>query len=144
MDSYQTALRISFIALALLRGVAASCAGDLPGVVSYPLPAPIHSSPGFTQVPASQTGITFSNIVTSFRSLHTLVASGVAAGDVDGDGLCDLYFCSQDGPNALYRNLGNWRFEDITESAGVACRGRLEAGQTGFSSTMGQAISRRI
>ena len=45
----------------------------------------------------------------------------MAAGDVDGDGRCDLYFCGLDGPNALYRNLGNWRFEDISHTAGVAC-----------------------
>ena len=45
----------------------------------------------------------------------------MAAGDVDGDGWVDLYFCGLDGPNKLYRNLGNWQFEDITSLAGVAC-----------------------
>ncbi|PYN64033.1 MAG: hypothetical protein DMD93_23020, partial [Candidatus Rokuibacteriota bacterium] len=45
---------------------------------------------------------------------------GVAVGDVDGDGLPDLYFTSNVGPNRLYRNKGNYRFEDITERAGVA------------------------
>jgi hypothetical protein len=49
---------------------------------------------------------------------------------VDGDGLCDLYFCSQDGPNVLYRNLGNWKFEDVTASAGVACPGQHSIGAT--------------
>ena len=44
----------------------------------------------------------------------------MAAGDIDGDGRCDLYFCGLDRPNALYRNLGNWKFEDIAASAGVA------------------------
>ncbi len=47
--------------------------------------------------------------------------SGVAAGDVDGDGRCDLYFCNIAGTNALFRNLGNWRFENITAAAGVLC-----------------------
>ncbi|MBI2926268.1 MAG: CRTAC1 family protein, partial [Verrucomicrobia bacterium] len=47
--------------------------------------------------------------------------SGVAAGDVDGDGLCDLYFGRLEGGNALYRNQGDWRFEDATAAAGVAC-----------------------
>jgi hypothetical protein len=47
---------------------------------------------------------------------------------VDGDGRIDLYFCRMDGPNVLYRNLGDWKFEDITERAGVACAGRHSLG----------------
>lgn len=47
--------------------------------------------------------------------------SGVAAGDIDGDGRSDLYFCAIEGTNRLYRNLGGWRFEDITDTAGVGC-----------------------
>lgn len=44
---------------------------------------------------------------------------GVAVGDVDRDGLPDLYVTVWAGPNRLYRNLGGGRFEDVTESAGV-------------------------
>jgi hypothetical protein len=44
--------------------------------------------------------------------------SGVAVGDFDGDGRDDLYFCNQLGPNALYRNAGGGRFEDVTAKAG--------------------------
>src|SRR5437762_2035474 len=35
--------------------------------------------------------------------------------------LVDLYFCGLDNGNALYRNLGNWKLQEITASAGVAC-----------------------
>jgi hypothetical protein len=49
--------------------------------------------------------------------------SGVAAGDIDGDGRCDLYFGSIEGGNRLYRNLGDWRFVDIATTAGVSCSG---------------------
>jgi hypothetical protein len=45
--------------------------------------------------------------------------SGVAAGDIDGDGWCDLFFCGLNSPNRLYRNLGAWRFQDITDVAGL-------------------------
>ncbi|TMP97205.1 MAG: VCBS repeat-containing protein, partial [Verrucomicrobia bacterium] len=79
---------------------------------------------GFTLLGSATTAITFSNLLADEHSLtnrNLLSGSGVAAGDIDGDGLVDLYFCGLDNHNALYRNLGNWRFEDITASAGVAC-----------------------
>ena len=56
-------------------------------VESFPLRVTSHASPGFSLMPSSQTGIIFSNSVVSFRSSPTLVTSGIAAGDVDGDGL---------------------------------------------------------
>ena len=88
-------------------------------------PVPDHAA-GFTRLEPSQTGIVFTNLVSPWRATTNQIylnGSGVAAGDVDGDGWCDLFFCSLDGSCALYRNLGNWRFEDITEKAGVACKG---------------------
>ena len=40
----------------------------------------------------------------------------------------DLYFCSLEGGNRLFRNLGNWRFADVTDGAGVACTNQLSTG----------------
>jgi hypothetical protein len=80
---------------------------------------------GFTLMPAEHTGIRFTNNLAENRALGSLIlpsGSGVAAGDVDGDGWCDAYFCGLKTGNRLYRNLGDWRFEDITEQAGVACK----------------------
>jgi hypothetical protein len=89
--------------------------------------APASSRPaGFSRLPSEVTGIRFTNLVAESRSLtnHILLnGSGVAAGDIDGDGRCDLYFSSLDGPNALYRNRGNWKFEEVAAAAGVACPG---------------------
>jgi hypothetical protein len=79
---------------------------------------------GFTLLPPEQTGIFFTNALSEQRTLSSEIlpsGSGVAAGDVDGDGLCDLYFCALKTGNHLYRNLGNWKFEDITQKAGVGC-----------------------
>jgi hypothetical protein len=78
---------------------------------------------GFTLVAPSDTGITFTNLVPEQRHLTNQIllnGSGVAAGDIDGDGRCDLFFCRLGGPSSLYRNLGNWKFEDVTQSAGVS------------------------
>src|SRR5256714_7650596 len=80
----------------------------------------------FTLLTPAQTGIQFSNLLPEkpdFNILNYLYyynGAGVAVGDVDGDGLPDLYFTSNLGANRLYRNLGNYRFEDITDKAGVA------------------------
>src|SRR6185369_12597535 len=41
----------------------------------------------------------------------------------DGDGLCDIFLCSLDGPCALYRNLGHWHFENVTRAAGLSLAG---------------------
>ena len=115
-------------ALLLLSGPALFSA-DLqwtaaPGFRSAELTVPASGQTGFTLLPVSLTGIAFSNVLAQERSLTNQIllnGSGVAAGDVDGDGWCDLYFCRLDGPNVLYRNRGNWRFEDVTKAAGVAC-----------------------
>ncbi len=72
------------------------------------------------------TGVTFANNLPEkpdFNILNYLYyynGGGVAVGDIDGDGLPDLYFTSNLGPNKLYRNKGNYQFEDITDKAGVA------------------------
>ncbi|HVS63908.1 MAG TPA: CRTAC1 family protein [Thermoanaerobaculia bacterium] len=60
-----------------------------------------------------------------YKMVHYDHGNGVAAADVDGDGRLDLYFVSQLGPNELWRNLGEGRFENITERAGVALADRV-------------------
>jgi hypothetical protein len=77
-----------------------------------------------------ESGITYRNRVVSdaaktYKSAHYDHGTGMAVADVDGDGRLDVYFVSQVGGNALWRNLGDGRFEDITREAGVALTDRV-------------------
>jgi hypothetical protein len=86
---------------------------------------------GFTLLSEAITGIRFTNHLAD-RSVAEnqirLLGSGVALGDIDGDGRCDIYLCRLEGPNVLYRNLGDWKFENITDQAGVACAEQYSTG----------------
>ena len=77
---------------------------------------------GFTLLAPEQTGIGFINHLNEWASAENRVlnnGSGVAAGDYDNDGLPDLFFCSLNNQNALFKNLGNWRFTNVTAQAGL-------------------------
>ena len=127
-----------FVRVTLLA--AAVCGGCGPGALDWveedgyrwaELRVSGEDEPGFERLDSSETGISFENVVTEEQYIansHYLNGSGVAAGDVDGDGRVDLYFAGMDGPNQLYRNLGGWRFEDIAEEAGVAAVDRFSTG----------------
>ena len=109
------------------------------GYRSAPLQVSESSKNGFQRMPESLTGIGFVNRLSENRYLTNQIylnGSGVAVGDVDGDGLCDLYFCNLDGPNVLYRNRGGFQFEDITSDAGTACSG-LDSTGTVFADVDG-------
>jgi hypothetical protein len=79
---------------------------------------------------AVESGITFRNRMTEdsgvhHKAVHYDHGNGIAVADVDGDGKLDVYFTNQIGGNALWRNLGAGRFEDLTARAGVALADRV-------------------
>lgn len=79
----------------------------------------------FELLPTSQTGIDFVNKVEENDTMNVLeymniyTGAGVAAGDINNDGLIDLYFSGNQTSGRLYLNKGNFKFEDITEKAGL-------------------------
>ncbi|MEW7281242.1 VCBS repeat-containing protein [Aquimarina sp. 2201CG1-2-11] len=80
----------------------------------------------FQEISASQSHVEFQNKVEETLYFNFLNYSyiynggGVAIGDINNDGLEDVYFSSNQGSNALYLNKGNFVFEDITSKSGVA------------------------
>ena len=97
---------------------------------------PAKAPPLFELLSPPATGVTFANRLpedTAFNILNYLYyynGGGVAVGDVNNDGLPDLYFTSNLGPNRLYLNKGNYHFEDVTERAGVADSAGWKTGVT--------------
>jgi hypothetical protein len=90
----------------------------------------------FKLLSAEQTHIDFVNTNTVTDSVNILDylyfynGAGVASADFNNDGLEDIYFVSNQGPNKLYLNKGDLKFEDITAKAGVAGTGNWKTGVT--------------
>ena len=90
----------------------------------------------FTLLPSGKTNITFKNLVKETEVFNVLEygyfynGGGVAIGDINNDGLPDIYFTGNMVRSHLYLNKGNWEFEEIAESAGVAAAGMWNTGVT--------------
>jgi enediyne biosynthesis protein E4 len=78
----------------------------------------------FTLISTDRTGINFSNVVRDTKELNILNyrnfynGGGAAIGDINNDGLADVFFTANQGSNKLYLNKGNFKFEDISDKAG--------------------------
>jgi enediyne biosynthesis protein E4 len=86
----------------------------------------VHPITLFEKLPSDKTGITFRNDLTFDKTFNIFTyrnfynGGGVAIGDINNDGLPDIYLTSNLGENKLYLNKGDFQFEDITDKAGVA------------------------
>ncbi len=106
----------AFSAVLLLLAVA-GCGAEQP---KDPVNEAGNAPPLFTLLPPEQTKVDFQNTLTEGLNTNILMyeyfynGGGVAAGDLNGDGLVDLYFTSNMGDNRLYINKGNLQFQDVT------------------------------
>ena len=94
-------------------------------------------SPLFQLLPAKETGIHFSNDISETEELNVLSyeyfynGGGVAVGDLNNDGLPDLFFTANSKPCKLFLNLGGMKFKDVTAQAGL--EGRPNSWKTGVT-----------
>ncbi|MDE2827852.1 MAG: FG-GAP-like repeat-containing protein [Bacteroidota bacterium] len=89
------------------------------GYDSRSLVSPIGEGTGFTEVNNS---IAFSNAISTsalVTNRHVVNGSGVAIGDVDRDGLPDVFLAGMEHRSTLHRNQGDWQFEDVTLRANL-------------------------
>src|SRR5690349_5999202 len=98
--------------------------------------AELKQEPVFRSLSSVETGINFRNDLTEGYDTYFDVfayvynGAGVGIGDINNDGLADIYFTGNEVQNRLYLNKGNLKFEDITTSAGVAGNGKWNNGVT--------------
>src|SRR6266446_7466840 len=95
-----------------------------------PLGACSHEThpPLFKRLTQGHTGVSFANTITTTDSenvqadVYVYNGAGVAIGDIENDGLPDIFFSGNMVSSRLYLNKGNMRFEDITQAAGVGTK----------------------
>ena len=82
----------------------------------------------FVALSASETGLDFTNTIIETPENNIMTyqylynGAGIATGDINNDGLPDLYVCGNSSPNKLFVNKGNWKFQDITAASGAEDR----------------------
>jgi len=100
---------------------------------SVPLAArhlPPEADRRFQFLPSERTGIEFTNHSRDSAEALLFIGSGVSIGDYDNDGRPDVFLTRQEDAGRLYRNLGDFRFEDVTARVKIDTEGMWSTGAT--------------
>ncbi len=121
--------RFSIILVLVWLGLGWSCQED----TTRDNPPQKHTK-GFKKLSSAQTNINFVNVIEETEAFNFLYyqylynGGGVAVGDINNDGLQDLYFVGNTTPDKLYLNKGDFVFEDITAKAAITHQGGFKTG----------------
>lgn len=112
-------MKSALLALSLLAGLSYSCEMNIN-----------KQQEAFKLLDPKKTGISFNNALEETHFSNVIVyadfysGGGVSIGDIDNDGLSDIFFTGNQVPSKLYKNMGGMTFEDITEKANLDKMGR--------------------
>ena len=100
-------------------------------------------------MPSNFTGIKFKNPLTVYRTFNVLTygnfyyGGGVSIGDINNDGLSDIYFTGNMVGSRLYLNQGDFKFKEIAKQAGVFAEGLWNTGTT-MADVNGDGLARYL
>ncbi len=124
-------LRLLPVLLPLWYGAHGADGHDFPGGRWSALSVPAPGRTGFQLLSPAETGVAFTNILRDADGAQNRTlfnGSGVAAGDFDGDGRPDIVLAGLEGRLSLFRNLGSWRFAEVTAESGVVATNFMARG----------------
>jgi hypothetical protein len=125
----KTTTKLGFLTAVVLGLSAVACTPkpppSTPGKIESTPLSSAKSSGRFERLSAEESGIDFVHVWNPSQGHvqdidNAFAGGGACTGDYDGDGLADVYLTRPQQGSRLYRNLGDFRFEDVTEKAGLA------------------------
>ena len=128
MEVRRNYLKISIVLVVIYFGHWTGCYGQTP------VKEVSREQTLFTLLTPDQTGIYFENTITNTNELNIFIYEefysgvGMGIGDINNDGLPDIYFAGNQVGDKLYLNQGNLKFKDITESSGILNKGGWSSG----------------